>query len=81
MSGSLEVRKFLLQQDDVVPRHRDGVPGQRTGAGEPGRVSPDQVRRAQLSVARLSKSREDCRMLLDMLGLIPDDDGEPPVRR
>jgi hypothetical protein len=32
-------------------------------------------------VGRSAQSVEDCRELLDMLGLVPGDDGIPPVRR
>jgi hypothetical protein len=44
-------------------------------------VSDEQVRRAQLAVARGAHNVEDCRELLDMLGLAPGEDGIPPVRR
>jgi hypothetical protein len=56
-----------------------GVPSQRTGA-EPSKVSDDQVRNARLAVARGARSADDCRLLLDMLGLSPDERGVPPVR-
>jgi hypothetical protein len=82
MSGPVEVRQFLLQQDSMdpgVPFSSAGVPAQRTG--EAARVSEEQVHRARLAVARGSTSAEDCRELLDMLGLIPAEDGVPPVRR
>jgi hypothetical protein len=79
MNGSLEVRKFLWQQDDTVVRHAEGVPAQRTG--EPSRISAEQVHRARVAVARNALSAEDCRELLDMLGLVPGEDGIPPVRR
>ena len=79
MSGSLEVRKFLLQQDEAVPRQAEGVPVQRTG--EPARISADQVHRARLAVAHLALDANDCRTLLDMLGLVAEDDGLPPVRQ
>jgi hypothetical protein len=79
MSGTLDVRKLLWQDDDSLPRHSADVPGQRNG--EPGRISADQVRRARLAVARNAHDADDCRELLDMLGLAPDDDGTPPVRR
>jgi hypothetical protein len=80
MSGSVEVRDFLLQHET-----RDGalgvggVPTQRTG--ESSRVSDEQVHRAQLAVAHNARDVEDCRELLDMLGLVPGEDGVPPVRR
>jgi hypothetical protein len=79
MSGSLDIRKLLWQEDDSLPRRSGDVPAQRTG--EPGRISADQVRRARLAVARNAQDADDCRQLLDMLGLAPDDDGTPPVRR
>jgi hypothetical protein len=79
MSGSLEIRKMLWQDDTAVPRHSGDIPTQRSG--EPGRISADQVRRARLAVARNSQDAEDCRQLLDMLGLTADEDGTPPVRK
>jgi hypothetical protein len=79
MSGSLEIRKLLWQDDDALPRHSTDLPAQRNG--EPGRISSDQVRRARLAVARNAHDADDCRQLLDMLGLVADDDGTPPVRR
>lgn len=79
MSGSLEVRKFLSQQDDVVPRHSSSLPEQRTG--EDTRISASQVERARLAVAGRAHDSEDCRLLLDMLGLNIEDDGVPPIRR
>lgn len=79
MSGSLEVRKFLLQQEEAVGRQPGGVPVQRTG--EPTRISADQVHRARLAVASGALDAEDCRTLLDMLGLVAEDDGLPPVRQ
>ncbi|HEX3792625.1 MAG TPA: hypothetical protein VHW44_32505 [Pseudonocardiaceae bacterium] len=79
MSGSLEIRKLLWQESDTLPRHSGDMPTQRMG-GEPSRISADQVRRARLAVARNAQDVEDCRQLLDMLGLAPDDDGLPPVR-
>ncbi len=79
MSGSLEIRKLLWQEDDTLPRQGTDIPTQRSG--EPTRISADQVRRARLAVARNAQDTEDCRQLLDMLGLIPGEDGTPPVRR
>ena len=82
MSGPVEVRDFLLQhesRDTALNFGKGGVPAQRTG--ESSRVSDEQVRRAQLAVAAGAHSVEDCRELLDMLGLVPGDDGVPPVRR
>ncbi|HEX7661903.1 MAG TPA: hypothetical protein VF444_20755 [Pseudonocardiaceae bacterium] len=79
MSGSLDLRKWLWTEDDTVPRHSTGIPSQRYG--DPGRVSADQVRRARLAVARGAHDAQDCRLLLEMLGLVPDEDGTPPVRR
>lgn len=48
---------------------------------DPHRVTPEQVARARLSVARSAWDAEDCRRLLDMLGLIAGEDGVPPVQR
>lgn len=81
MSGSLEVRKFLFTQEDGMSRQGGpNVPAQRNG--EPSRISDDQVHRARLAVARSALGTEDCRMLLDMLGLSPGEDGgTPPVQR
>ena len=83
MSGPVEVRDFLLQhdtRDTALNFGTGGVPTPRSG--ETSRVSDEQVRRAQLAVAAGAHSVEDCRELLDMLGLVPsDDDGVPPVRR
>ncbi|MBM7770583.1 hypothetical protein JOD54_000787 [Actinokineospora baliensis] len=81
MSGSLEVRSFLLQQDSIggSTQFSTGVPVPRSG--ESARVSEDQVRRARLAVAMGAQSAEDCRELLEMLGLIDGDDGVPAVRR
>jgi hypothetical protein len=79
MSGSLDIRKLLWQDDDALPRHSNDLPAQRNG--EPGRISSDQVRRARLAVARNAHDADDCRQLLDMLGLVADDEGTPPVRR
>ncbi|MCR3746671.1 hypothetical protein [Lentzea californiensis] len=77
MSGSLEVRKFLFTQDDSVSRQGGpNVPAQRNG--EPSRISDEQVHRARLAVARSALGAEDCRMLLDMLGLSPGEDGGLP---
>lgn len=82
MSGPVEVRDFLLQHEtrDTAFNFGNGnVPTQRTG--ETSRVSEEQVHRARLAVARSAQSVEDCRDLLDMLGLVPGEDGLPPVRR
>lgn len=76
MSSSLEVRQFLMQQDLGAPN----VPTQRSGDGS-GRVTDDQVRRARLAVASSARDADDCQQLLDMLGLIDDEDGTAPVTR
>jgi len=77
MSSSLEVRQFLMQQDIGGP----AVPSQRNGDSGQGRVNEDQVRRARLAVASIADDAEDCKQLLDMLGLLAEDDGVPPVMR
>ncbi|GAA1984380.1 hypothetical protein [Amycolatopsis minnesotensis] len=80
MSGSVEVRQFLLRHEGGEMAG-GGVPAQRSGNGDSQRVSDDQVRRARLAVARGATDVEDCSRLLDMLGLTPDDDGQAPVQR
>jgi len=80
MSGPVEVRNFLLQQESIdASSSFSGVPAQRTG--ETSRVTEEQVRRARLAVARGSLDNADCRELLEMLGLVPGEDGVAPVRR
>jgi hypothetical protein len=79
MSESLELRNLLWRRDDVVARHSTGVPSQRTG--EPSRISDEQVHRARIAVARSAVDTDDCRLLLEMLGLAPGEDGVPPVSR
>ncbi|MDQ2707472.1 MAG: hypothetical protein M3Z25_07475 [Actinomycetota bacterium] len=57
------------------------IPSQR-GAADAYRVTEDQVHRARVVVARNAEDSEDCRQLLDMLGLISSSpDQLPPVRR
>ena len=57
------------------------IPSQRNAA-DAYRVSEDQVHRARIVVARNAEDSEDCRELLDMLGLISaSPDQAPPVRR
>ncbi|GAA4850086.1 hypothetical protein GCM10023201_48030 [Actinomycetospora corticicola] len=57
-----------------------GVPAQRTAA-DVYRVSEEQVHRARMAVARNALDSDDCRDLLDMLGLIGESGEPPPVRR
>ncbi|NIH86628.1 hypothetical protein [Amycolatopsis granulosa] len=80
MSGSVEVRQFLLRYEGSDPVGT-GVPAQRAGQADAPRVSDDQVRRARLAVAAGAIDAQDCALLLDMLGLAPDDDGVNPVQR
>lgn len=80
MSGSVEVRQFLLRHEGGDPVGA-GVPSQRSGHADAPRVSDDQVRRARLAVAAGSIDARDCAQLLEMLGLSPDDDGVSPVQR
>ncbi len=57
------------------------IPAQRSAA-DAYRVSEEQVHRARMVVARNSFDSDDCRRLLDMLGLIaPNPEQTPPVRR
>ena len=81
MSGSLEVRSFLLQHDSMGSsgQYPAGVPAPRSG--ESARVSEEQVHRARLAVAHGALGAGDCRELLEMLGLVDGEDGVPPVRR
>ncbi|MPY98455.1 MAG: hypothetical protein GEU97_10755 [Actinophytocola sp.] len=82
MGGSLEVREFLMRYDGAEAGRGPGdVPSQRSGGAETSRVSEDQVRRARIAVASGAFGTQDCEQLLDMLGLIPDDEGVPPVQR
>jgi hypothetical protein len=84
MSGSLEVRQFLVRYegaDTANPTLTGGLPAQRTSQSESQRVSDDQVRRARLAVANGALGVEDCAQLLDMLGLTLDGDGQAPVQR
>lgn len=79
MYGSLDVRKFLSQQDEDTTRSSSTVPAPRSG--EAARISAEQLHRARMSVARRADNAEDCKLLLDMLGLTPDESGDPPVTR
>lgn len=82
MSGSLEVRQFLMRYDGEPGRPgAAGVPAQRSGSSDTSRVSDDQVRRARIAVAGGALDQADCAQLLDMLGLIPADGEVPPVQR
>lgn len=82
MSGSLEVRQFLMRYDGSESANSPaGVPAQRTSGSDSHRISDDQVRRARIAVAGGALDTQDCAQLLEMLGLIPGDDGQPPVQR
>lgn len=82
MSGSLEVREFLMRYDEDSGRPAaGGVPAQRVSGSDTSRITDDQVRRARVAVASGSEDPQDCERLLDMLGLIPAEDGVPPVQR
>ena len=83
MSGSVEVRQFLLRHDgaDSGSGGLAGLPSQRSGQADAPRVSDDQVRRARLAVAAGATDAEDCAQLLDMLGLLPDEEGQNPAQR
>jgi hypothetical protein len=82
MSGSVEVRQFLLRYEGAeAGAGLAGLPAQRSGQTDSPRVSDDQVRRARLAVAASAIDAEDCARLLDMLGLGPDEDGQVPVQR
>lgn len=72
MGGSLDLRKFLWHEDEPLIRQSTDIPDPRPG--EPTRVSAAQVRRARLAVARNAHDADDCRLLLEMLGLAPTSD-------
>lgn len=96
VTGVADVRPFHDQREarmsgGRVPTQATGerfrdvpsstIPSQRTAA-DAYRVTEDQVHRARIVVARNAEDSEDCRQLLDMLGLIaPSPDQLPPVRR
>jgi hypothetical protein len=62
-------------------RESSSIPTQRNAA-DAYRVTEEQVHRARIVVARNAEDSEDCRRLLDMLGLIgATPDQVPPVRR
>ncbi|NKQ55382.1 hypothetical protein HFP15_21085 [Amycolatopsis sp. K13G38] len=83
MNGSVEVRQFLLRYEggDSGGGGLAGLPSQRAGQADAPRVSDDQVRRARLAVAAGATDAADCAQLLDMLGLLPDDEGQIPAQR
>jgi hypothetical protein len=79
MNGALDVRKFLWQQEEGLRRPSSTVPSPR--ASESARLSDEQVHQARIAVARGAQDAEDCKLLLDMLGLVPDEEGTLPVTR
>ena len=79
MSGGTVPTRAAGERCRDVPS--SAIPTQRNAA-DAYRVSEDQVHRARIVVARNAEDSEDCRRLLDMLGLIaPSPDQLPPVRR
>lgn len=82
MRGASEVQQFLQRQGaGQAWRESGGVPTQRSGPAEAPRISDDQVQRARLAVAAGAHDVHDCAELLDMLGLVAEeDDGRPPVQ-
>ncbi|MBA8827203.1 hypothetical protein FHX42_004587 [Saccharopolyspora lacisalsi] len=77
MDGSLDVRRFLGSQEEGSARPSGEVPVPRNG--DAGGMSPEKVHCARVAVARGARDAEDCKLLLEMLGLAPDESGEPPV--
>lgn len=73
MYGSLDVRQFLSHQEEGWGR-TSAVPAPRNG--ETTEFSREQLHRARLAVARGSEDAQDCTLLLDMLGLLPNEDGQ-----
>ena len=81
MSGSGRVPTQAADERYAGESPASAIPTQRTAA-DAYRVSEDQVHRARIVVARNAGDSEDCRQLLDMLGLIASSpDQLPPVRR
>jgi hypothetical protein len=80
MNGSLDVSGFV-DHSEGTPSDTDGnVPAPRASEHPEDGVAGE-VHRARLAVARGARDRDDCRLLLNMLGLAPDEDGIPPIRR
>jgi len=81
MSGSSTARRSTADAAfDRRPEHSP-IPTQRT-AVDAYRVSEEQLQRARMVVARNSMGSQDCRELLEMLGLLAaTPDQAPPVRR
>lgn len=80
MSGSGRV-PTQMAEDRFSRDSSAAIPAQRTAA-DAYRVTEEQVHRARIVVARNAEDPEDCRRLLDMLGLIASSpDQLPPVRR
>lgn len=78
MSGSGRVPAQVTE--DRQSRSAE-IPAPRSAA-DAYRVTEEQVHRARIVVARNAEDFEDCRRLLDMLGLIASSpDQLPPVRR
>lgn len=79
MRAASEVQQFLQRQGAGQDwPGSGGVPTQRNGPTEAPRVSDDQVQRARLAVAAGAYDVHDCAQLLDMLGLVADEDDECP---
>ncbi len=81
MSGSSTARPTTAGAAfDRRPEH-SAIPTQRTPV-DAYRVSEEQVQRARMVVARNAMDSQDCRDLLEMLGLLAlHPDQAPPVRR
>jgi len=81
MSGSGRVPAQAAEERYARDAPSAAIPSQRSAA-DAYRVSEDQVHRARIVVARNAADSDDCRRLLDMLGLIASSpDQVPPVRR
>ncbi len=81
MSGTGRVPAQTTEQRFAREVPASVIPAQRNAA-DAYRVTEDQVHRARIVVARNAEDSEDCRRLLDMLGLIASSpDQLPPVRR
>ncbi|MDT7559145.1 MAG: hypothetical protein QOE32_7371 [Pseudonocardiales bacterium] len=81
MSGPGRVPTQVADERYAREASSTAIPTQRSAA-DAYRVSEDQVHRARIVVARNADDSDDCRRLLDMLGLIASSpDQVPPVRR
>lgn len=81
MSGPSTARRSTAGATFDRRGERSPIPSQRSPV-DAYRVSEEQLRRARMVVARNAMGSQDCRDLLEMLGLLsPNPDQAPPIRR